>query len=126
MLIAALKVENRMRLSVEGQAAFARAEAEADQDWMEAAARMQFAALREVGLAPTVRNVSLLRATALLHPELALYVRNNRCRQGRLQIGDPAPRVQLHSVGGGIVVFPPIAAAGARDQQQVVFAGSVT
>ena len=83
MLIAALKVENRMRLSVEGQAAFARAEAEADQDWMEEAARMHFAALREVGLAPTVRNVALLRATALLHPELALYVRNNRCRPGQ-------------------------------------------
>ena len=80
-MLAALAVENRMRLSVEGQAAFAAAEARDDEDWMEEAARMQAAALREVGLAPTAGHLAVLRATALVHPELALYVRHNICRQ---------------------------------------------
>lgn len=37
LMLAALKVENRMRLSAEGQAAFAQAEARDDENWMEVA-----------------------------------------------------------------------------------------
>ena len=123
LLLAALKVENRMRLSPEGQAAFAAAEEKDDDDWMEAASRMQFQSLKEVGLAPTARNVALLRATALEHPEIALYVRHNRCRKGELQVGDSAPQgVELYDLDGGKASFPLLV----EKKVQVFFAGSVT
>jgi len=111
-----------MRRSSEGQAAFARAEEREDEDWMEEASRMQLRALREVGIAPTQRNLALLRSTALEHPELALYVRNNKCRQGALAVGDRAPVLQLHELDGTPRRFP----AEATARPQVVFAGSVS
>lgn len=112
-----------MRLSTEGQAAFAAAEGNDDEDWMEAAARMQFQSLKEVGLAPTARNVALLRATALEHPEIALYVRHNRCRKGELKVGDSAPQgVKLYDLNGRTASFPLLA----EQKVQVFFAGSVT
>ena len=124
LLLVALEVENRMRLSPEGQAAFAAAEEKDDEDWMEVASRMQFAALREVGLAPTAKNVALLRAKALEHPEIALYVRYNRCRQGELHVGDSAPRgIVLYDLEGGTTAFPVPAPA---QKVQVYFAGSVS
>jgi hypothetical protein len=96
-----------MRLSVEGQAAFAVAEEKDDEDWMEVAGRMQLAALSEVGLAPTAQNLALLRSAALAHPELALYVQHNRCRQGALRVGDKAPQLELYELNGCAAAFPP-------------------
>jgi hypothetical protein len=123
LMLAALKVENQMRLSVEGQAAMTRAEERDDEDWMEEAARMQAAALVQVGLSPTARNLAVLRATALDHPELALYVRHNKCRQGDLKVGDVAPAVSLHDLNGKLVDSP-LGSVGGRPH--VIFAGSVS
>ena len=83
---------------------------------------MQLRALREVGIAPNQRNLALLRSTALEHPELALYVRNNKCRQGSLAVGDRSPVLQLHELDGTPRRFPVEATA----RPQVVFAGSVS
>lgn len=113
-----------MRRSAEGQAAFRRAEECDDEDWMEEAARMQCRALERVGLAASERNLALLRAAALDHPELALYVRHNRCRQGTLSVGDVVPTIQLFDLQGDTGrAWPCPTAAGAAE---VIFAGSVS
>ena len=126
--VKALVLEDRMRSSDAGQAAFCRAEQRDDEDWMEEAARMQARALREVGIEPTQRSLHVLRATALKHPELALYVRNNLCRRGDLQVGDVVPTMPLFTVEDGREVsFPQMPQQAAQgDCLHVVFAGSVS
>ena len=41
-----------------------------------------------------------LRDAALRHPEIALYVRHNRCRRGELAIGHQPPDVPLVALDG--------------------------
>lgn len=74
---------------------------------MEEASLMQHEALQEVGLTPSPHNLALLRATALKHPELALYVRNNVSREGHLQSNDVAPEVHLRTIENKSFQWPP-------------------
>jgi len=92
---------------------------------MEEASQMQMEALEEVGLAPTRRNLHYLRSTALDHPELALYVRHNTCRDGDLCcVGGSAPSLSLLSLDNEPVQWPP---ADLREGVPlVVVAGSAT
>lgn len=96
-----------MRRSAQGQARFALAEQREDHDWMEEAALMQAEALEEVGLQPSGRNLAQLRATALQHPEIALYVQHNLNRDGPLVEGDEAPRMNLLTLDGVEEEWPP-------------------
>jgi len=92
---------------------------------MEEATLMQKEALREVGISPNHRNLRSLRSTALRHPELALYVKNNTCRDGELcQVDAPAPRLTLLSLDNSPVQWPP--ADLPEGVALVVVAGSTT
>lgn len=96
-----------MRTSAEGLERFRVAEMQQNHDWMEEAALMQSEALDAVGIAPTHRNLCLLRSTALRHPEIALYVRHNRNRDGNLAVGAVAPPMTLCTLEGQQAAWPP-------------------
>ena len=70
---------------------------------------MQAEALAEVGVEPTPSNLALLRSAALEHPELALYVLHNSCRDGKLcLVGEAAPHVRVCTpLDPSEVTFPP-------------------
>jgi len=113
-----------MRRSVQGQARFALAEQREDHDWMEEAALMQAEALEQVGLQPSSRNLAQLRAAALQHPEIALYVVHNLNRDGALIEGDEAPRMNLLTLDGVEEEWPPTTLRAGVPM--VVVAGSVS
>jgi len=122
LILEALRLEDSMRRSAEGQERFRKAEQRADHDWMEEAVLMQGEALRAIGVPATHRYLTLLRSTALRHPEAALYVKNNINRDGSLAAGDVAPRVQLLALDGSKVAWPPLHLP--RSQPLLVFCGS--
>ena len=124
-LVEALKIENTLRTSAAGQAQFAAAERNPSGDWLDAAETMQQGALRQAGLLPTPSNLALLRDAALRHPELALYVRYNRCRRGELAVGKPAPDVPLVTLEGKVLRLEEVVgAAAAAGLPLVLVAGS--
>jgi hypothetical protein len=101
VLLDALRIEDALRTSEAGQQQFEQAERCDHQDWLHAAGAMQHAALIQAGARPTRENLAALRDAALRHPELARYVRYNRCREGALRVGSAAPDVALLTLAGG-------------------------
>jgi len=98
-----LRRENELRLYDEGvQERFRIAESTSSSDWMEVADQIQRQVLREFGIQPhhMVEGLRQLRSAALRHPELAIYVRFNRCERGSLREGDPCPNIALYDLEG--------------------------
>jgi hypothetical protein len=98
-----LRRENELRLYDEGvQERFRIAESTSSSDWMEVADQIQRQVLREFGIQPhhMVEGLRQLRSAALRHPELAIYVRFNRCERGSLREGDPCPNIVLYDLEG--------------------------
>ncbi len=96
----ALRIEDALRTSEEGQRQFQAAETQDDADWLFVAAEMQQQALLQAGIRPTGPNLDRLRDAALRNPALARYVRHNRCRQGDLRVGDRPPNISLLDLNG--------------------------
>jgi hypothetical protein len=120
----ALRLEDALRTSHDGQRRFSHAETRDDADWLFVAAEMQETALVQAGLRPTSENLDRLRDAALRNPELARYVRHNRCRQGELRVGDRAPNIALVDLAGcASSLLPELAPAQPR-RPLVVLAGS--
>lgn len=108
LLLNALVEEDKMRRSEEGQLRFQEAEQQDDHDWMEEASIMQLEALEKVGIEPSQHNLALMRAAALKHPEIALYVKNNICRDGTIcRVGEVAPSCMLRDLEQRQVAWPP-------------------
>jgi len=84
----------------------------------------QAEALEQVGLQPSSRNLAQLRAAALQHPEIALYVVHNLNRDGALIEGDEAPRMNLLTLDGVEEEWPPTTLRAGVPM--VVVAGSVS
>lgn len=118
----ALRAEDALRTSPEGQRQFREAETRDDADWLYVAAEMQQTALLRTGLRPTSENLDLLRDAALRNPELARYVRHNRCRQGQLRLGDAAPNVAVLDLTGAATRLLPTFEQSRRPV--VILAGS--
>ena len=123
-LCEALQLEQKLRTSDDGQRRFSAAESQNDKDWLFVAAEMQQTALIQAGIRPTPENLDRLRDAALRHPELALYVRQNRCRRGHLTTGDIAPNISLQDLNGSSMDLFSGLELGLRARPLVVFAGS--
>lgn len=124
ILIEALILEDRLRTSAEGQTLFRLAEEQHDTDWLDVAEQMQAHVLAAVGLAPSERNLALLRDAALRNPQYARYVRLNRLRRGTLSVGSDAIDVPL--VRCADLARTSLLAGTADGRPLVVFAGSYT
>ena len=97
--------EDHLRRSEEYQQKFEEAERTARSDWMEVAQCIQERVCGEFGFRGTQLPTTLaqMRSAALRHPEIAHYVRFNRCRRGGLRVGDACPDVTVHGLDGSIV-----------------------
>ena len=120
----ALRLEDALRTSHDGQRRFSDAETRDDADWLFVAAEMQETALVQAGLRPTSENLDRLRDAALRNPELARYVRFNRCRQGELRVGDCAPNIALVDLGGCASSLLPELSLSPPRRPLVILAGS--
>ena len=120
----ALRQEDALRTSHEGQRQFSHAETRDDADWLFVAGQMQEVALLKAGLRPTSENLDRLRDAALRNPDLARYVRYNRCRKGELQEGDCAPNVKLLDLGGCASNLLPELTLNQPRRSLVILAGS--
>ena len=92
---------------------------------MDVAEEVQRQVCQEFGASAREMNKALreLRAAALRHPEIALYVKYNRSREGTLKEGDACPHIVMHALDGE----PQILAANSRPGRPlVVIAGSYT
>jgi hypothetical protein len=89
--------EAELRLSAEVQAIYEEVEKLGSlSDWIRVTEEVvQPRVLREFGLEPTPVMLHSLRTQALLHPDIAFWVRYNRARRGSLQAGDEVPDVTL-------------------------------
>ena len=123
-LCEALRLEDALRTSHDGQRRFSDAETRDDADWLFVAAEMQETALVQAGLRPTSENLDRLRDAALRNPELARYVRFNRCRQGELRVGDYAPNIALVDLGGCASSLLPELGLSQPRRPLVILAGS--
>lgn len=120
----ALRQEDALRISQEGQRQFSAAETRDDADWLFVAAQMQETALMKAGLRPTSENLDRLRDAALRNPNLARYVRYNRCREGELRAGDCAPNVALLDLDGCASSLLPELTPNQPQRSLVILAGS--
>jgi len=109
--VALLGVEDALRRSPATQLAMEDAERSGAGDWIDVATEVQRRVARESLSAAAQgdearvdRRVSLLRAAALRHPEVAHYVRYNRARRGDVRAGDAAPAVAVWSLAANAAV----------------------
>jgi hypothetical protein len=94
-----LAYEQTLRLSDAMQKRYREAEEKADTDWMEVTIGLQKQVLWDFGYDPNDPKILYqLRMAAVRHPDLALQVRYNRARKGKLRVGDAAPDVPLVQV----------------------------
>ena len=117
-----MKIENDIRLSKKGQLRFHEAEKSIDTDWMNVASEIQKEALRLAEIEVTGENLSILRNTALKNPDLALYVKNNKCRQTHLKVNDECPNFELYNLKNSKMeknIFN-------SDKYEIIIAGSVS
>jgi hypothetical protein len=95
---ALLEAENEMRCSAGIQAKYAEAEKSVETDWMQVTDVARRELLAQRGLPATEASVQMLQRAAQSFPEIPLYVRHNRCRQGSLAVGGAVPNVPLVEV----------------------------
>ena len=98
-----LKRENELRKwDNEIQEKFRIAEQSIKTDWMDVALEIQKQVCNEFGIGAHQMNDGLyqLRLAALRHPDLALYVRFNRCTRGTLELGAPCPNILVNNLKG--------------------------
>ena len=112
------------RFDEDVQERFRVAESSVDSEWMDVAEEIQRQVCREFKVQPhhMVEALRQLRSAALRHPELAIYVRYNRCERGSLREGDPCPNVPLYDLNGEKVMIRGLASRS--DQKLVILAGS--
>lgn len=133
-LVEVLRREERMRLSEETQAAYARAEASGT-DWLAVTQRLQQRLLSEAGVEPSrmaaglhvLRSASSYfgKATLAAHGALPLYVRHNRSDAGQLREGDALPAgLTLHTLDGAAVDARSV--LGGQSVPTLLLAGSWT
>lgn len=96
-MVKMLTRENELRLSEDVQQKMEKAESSGHSEWMDVATEVQRQVLCEFGVSKQNLHAGLmaLRSAALRHPEIALYVKYNRARQGELRVGCPAPDVKV-------------------------------
>ena len=93
-----LRREEELRFSKDVQHRFTLAESSGNSEWMDVAAQVQRQVLQEFQYYnvndPFQNNVALheLRLVAQSY-DINVQIRQNRCRRGTLQVGDPAPNV---------------------------------
>mmetsp|Transcript_27002 Transcript_27002/g.38326 ORF Transcript_27002/g.38326 Transcript_27002/m.38326 type:complete len:123 (-) Transcript_27002:495-863(-) len=95
--------------------------------WIAVVERLQRQVAREFGLLEGV-GVDALRSADMLLPtedvtSLSLYRKYNRCQDGSLSEGDPAPNVNVHSLNGRC---QPLLSLSNPNRPLVLFAGSWT
>jgi len=130
--VALLGVKDALRRSLATQLAMEDAERSGAGDWIDVATEVQRRVAREsLGAAAqgdearVDRRVSLLRAAALRHPEVAHYVRYNRARRGDVRAGDAAPAVAVWSLAANAAV--PLLQPDPGDARPlVIIAGSIS
>ena len=84
------------------QRRFAEAESTGERDWMMVATEIQEQVCKEFGVRLDQMRDGLfqLRQAALRNPDLAIYVRYNRCERGSFVNGDSCPDVTLRGMDG--------------------------
>lgn len=110
------------RFDEDVQERFRIAESSAESEWMDVAEEIQRQVCREFGVEEhrMAEGLRLLRAAALRHPELAIYVRYNRCERGSLREGDACPNVPLFDLSGARKML----LDGKSDRKLAILAGS--
>ena len=125
VVIAMLKRENELRLSKDVQLRFEEAEKSgSNTDWIEVASEVQKEVLREFDVPEGALHA--YRCAANKFPDIALYVKYNRARQGDLQVGSKAPDVSLISLeDDGSTRIQSLLELG-KDRPLVLIAGSLS
>ena len=98
-----LQREDELRRFDEGvQERFRIAERSYATDWMDVAEEIQRQVCSEFGIMPhqMAEGLRQLRLAALRYPDLAIYVRFNRCERGELRVGQPCPNIVLFDLNG--------------------------
>jgi hypothetical protein len=114
--------EEELRLSFPVQHRFTAAEQSGNTEWMDVAREVQLQVLTEFHYAPTDTNLHALQIAAQKHPNIPMYVRENRARSGNLRVGHDAPNVEVVSLDGSAAhLLDDYATAG---RPLVVIAGS--
>ena len=97
-IIPMLRREEELRFSSAVQSRFTIAENSSNSEWMDVANEVQLQVLFEFNYVQTSKSLNELRLAAQSHPEISVYIRENRARQGQLSVGDIAPNVQVKSI----------------------------
>ncbi len=92
--------ENELRLCVDTQLRFEAVREQPD-GWLQVVEELQMQVAREFGLLDAVGLLALRGAEQLLPGDkevisISLYRKFNRCQDGRLSVGSPAPDAPLH------------------------------
>ena len=95
-----LQREEELRWSEAVQQRFTAAEASGTSEWMDVAREVQQQVLKEFHYSPTLVSLHALRLAAQQHPEIPMYIRENRARAGALVVGDDAPNVPVVALNG--------------------------